>query len=103
MTSWTDFDATKPYWEHIVMTNTISSTNDLELTLKHLYGGSGYKIETREDKTIICLMKKDETLVSELNSRGVVRCFFDFLEIPVEIVYVYPSEDLRTELPALSL
>ena len=76
------------------MTNTISSTNDLELTLKHLYGASGYQIETRENKTVVYLMRKDETLASELDSRGVTRCFFFFyfLPIPVEIVYVYHDE-----------
>jgi len=92
MASWTVFDGTRPYWEHIIMTNTISSTNDLELALKHLYGASGYQIETREDKTVVCLMRKDATLASELDSRGVTRCFFDFIQIPVEIVYVYHDE-----------
>jgi hypothetical protein len=89
----TNFDRTQPHWEHKIPIHFVSSINDVDLVLKHLYGEWGYTAKAHEEHIIVYLNKEDKSLARELDNRGVLKGKFSHLTVEIEIVPVDRVED----------
>lgn len=82
------FDRSQPYWEHKIPVQFISSINDVDLVLKHLYGEWGYSAQANEEHILVYLNKEDKSLARELDNRGVLKGKFSHIPVEIEIVPV---------------